>query len=104
MKKLIIVLSVAATSVIIGCSKDDLTSPQALQNKNTTAATTDVSVTDERLINSSTVLVPAPGQGYVKVFLLARQNFLQTNPKHLLTSTKEMYHNEHSMPVSKLCM
>jgi len=88
MKKLIIVLSVAATAAIIGCSKDDLTSPQALQNKNTTAATTDVSVTDERLINSSTVLVPAPGQGYVKVFLFGAAKLSADKPETFVDINK----------------
>ena len=75
MKKLIIVLSVATTSVIIGCSKDDPHQPTGSKNKNTTAATTDVSVTDERLINSSTVLVPAPAKDGLKFFFWRGKTF-----------------------------
>ena len=88
MKKLIIVLSVAATAAIIGCSKDDLTSPQALQNKNTTTATNDVSATDERLINSGTVLVPAPNQGYVKVFLFGAAKLSADKPETFVDINK----------------
>ena len=88
MKKLIIVLSVAATAAITGCSKDDLTSPKALQNKNTTAATTDVSATDQRLINSGSVLVPAPNQGYVKVFLFGAAKLSADHPETFVDINK----------------
>ncbi len=88
MKKLIIVLSVAATAAITGCSKDDLTSPKALQNKNTTVATTDVGATDQRLINSGSVLVPAPNQGYVKVFLFGAAKLSADHPETFVDINK----------------